>query len=115
MKQGKEKNDFGAWLAHGTLPTTTGTLYTCPADFRVIVQFFRIFNAEGAGSESVTLYAKHTTRTVIYRAPTLAADTHDDVIEPGQVLTLLPGDLLEGVTATADTVSYYITGRLEPV
>ena len=115
MKQGREKNDFGALLADGQLPSSKGTLYTVLEGFRLLIEFFRVYN-DNSVAEDVRIYVKPgaTSRT-IDRHMSLAASTAADVISNGQILTLMPGDLIEGQTTTAAKVDYVISGRLEPV
>lgn len=100
----------GKSLADGQLASTKGTIYTTPASTVAYVKFLSCHNT-GSTTETVIIYVKRSgsSSRVIGRA-VLQGNEHCRFIDKDETITLAAGDLVEGVTTTATTVDFVITG-----
>src|SRR6185295_5152295 len=94
-------------LAEGQLPSSKGTLYTCPALTKGYIKYWSVINT--SGTETVILYVKKSgssSRRIC--KGTLNVDEMIRVLDDGETIELSAGDSLEGETTSATTVDYVI-------
>ena len=96
-------------LGEGQLPSAKGTLYTVPGGTVTYVRAIRVHNPSG-GTETITLYLKPGATSRVLTQAVLGSKETLVIDDP---ITLQAGDLIEGVTTTATTVDYVITGGEE--
>ena len=102
----------GKVLADGQLPAAVATQYTVPTGKTAYVKFFRCHNA-GSTTEAITISANVSgTRRIIGRCTLEPGETFI-VIDKDDVLILEAADTIDGVTTTATTVDFLISGVLE--
>ena len=107
-------------LAEGTIPAIQGILFpsdpvfsTSVLDFeKVIIEKITMFNTNTT-SQIVKLFVKKKFGTVrSVRRFVLEGDDCGEYLEPGEVLSLDPGDDIEGLATDADVVQFIIYGEL---
>jgi hypothetical protein len=104
----------GKSLADGQLPSGLGTLYTVPALTRAVIKQIDIVSAT-AIVQVVQLYIKRSgssSRRVI-NVNDLNLNEAIHFGDEGESISLSAGDQIEGVTTTAASVDYTITGAEE--
>lgn len=96
-------------LAEGQLASSKGTLYTVPASTTAYIRWLSCHNT-GGSAETVVLYVKPGATSRIIAHASVAASETLYVVNGGESIQLEAGDLIEGMTTTATTVDYVITG-----
>jgi hypothetical protein len=98
-------------LSSGQLPDAKGTIYTATRPIEVVS--LSLVNT-GVGSEAITIYVKRLggTSRAVFVDSALSAGSGTNACYFGTTFILNPGDLIEGVTTTASTVDYDISGRI---
>lgn len=99
-------------LAQGQLANAKATLYTVPAVTSAYVKFFSVLNV-AATAQNVEIFVNTagTSRQIAY--VTLAPNHSARIIDKDEALTLETGDLIEGLSTSATSVDYVITGAEE--
>lgn len=100
----------GKGLAGGQLPSSKGTLFSAGESF-IDITWFSCFNTQAVTGEVVKVYINIGGVSRQFDQNTIAAVTTKNFIPAGQVLSIGPGDYIEGETTTASKVDYYIGGR----
>jgi len=96
-------------LAEGQLPTSTGDLYTVPANTAAIVKTITLVNTNTA-SETINLYilkSGSTARRIIPQDLSLGSK-YSLIFD--EEITLGAGDKIQGSTTTASKVDFTIMG-----
>jgi len=101
----------GTSLADGFLPNVAASVFAPEPGRYVKVRYFPIYNT-GGGTESVTIYIKRSGGTArIVATCSLLTGEWAEVYDGTQEINLSPGDVLNGVSTTAATVSFSIHGE----
>lgn len=90
------------------LPSSKGTLYTCPASTSAIVKLITLSNTGGA-MNAVNLYKKGSAGTSKHLIGVNTPLGVGQALEFGGVITLEAGDLIEGDATNANEVDYTLS------
>lgn len=99
-------------LADGQLPNTKTTLYTVPGSTAAGIAIARLVNTDSS-ARTANFYVKKsggTSRRIIPKDYSLAVGALLSVLEPGEVIPLQAGDIIEGDASAATVVDYTIYG-----
>jgi len=108
----------GQSIADGQLPSSTGTLYTVPANTVAHITNIVLANTSASVDRTYNLYVKRsggTSRRIVGAdTPLRASKAH--YLPPDQTaIRLSAGDVIEGDADAATAIDYLITGGLEAV
>ena len=94
-------------LAEGQLATTKTTLFTAVA--ATYVKSLTLFN-DNAAEQTVIVYVRPASTSRKIRRFVLAQNEHANAIDPGEIILLETGDLIEAQTTTASAVDFVLMG-----
>jgi len=96
-------------LANGQLPSSLGDLYTVPSGTSAIVRSITLVNTNTT-AETINIYYLQSGGTARRILPKDFQLTAGNSLTVDVILTLGAGDKIQGVTTTASSVDYVISG-----
>lgn len=95
-------------LAQGEVGTASGALYTVPGATEAIIKHIRFVNQTGAAI-TITIWIDGTTDPFLWLPPTTSIPANGSLEFEGS-LALAAASVINGDTATANTITFIISG-----